>query len=175
MTRAPTPKPSSWINSTPGPPGYGTATQLARRIPGCWAQHPEIVEEPTALWLDWQGACHQPDATLTAAVDWHDRWLSGLLHRLEHGPFALDCSEAHTARSEASYADAMVPWTMSRGAERSANAETGTQPTAVPRTKPLVGTPVPAVTITLATSAGWFTDVPRTNRTPSAMPFIPCR
>src|SRR5690349_12795256 len=26
---------------------------LARKIPGCWADHPELVEELTALWLAW--------------------------------------------------------------------------------------------------------------------------
>jgi hypothetical protein len=79
---------------------------LARRIPGCLAQHPEVVEELTALWLAWQGAYQQPDAPLTAAADWHDRWLPGLLHRLEHGAFALDCSQTHTARPP--YAEARV-------------------------------------------------------------------
>jgi hypothetical protein len=80
---------------------------LARKIPDCWAQHPELVEELTTLWLAWQGAFQQPDALLTAAADWHDRWLPGVLHRLEHGPFALDCSDAHRSRPEASYADAI--------------------------------------------------------------------
>jgi hypothetical protein len=40
-----------------------------------------------------------------AAAEWHDRWLPGLLHRLEHGPLALDCSNAHTPRATAAYAD----------------------------------------------------------------------
>ena len=44
-----------------------------------------------------------------------------------------------------------------------------------PRTNPLVGTPVPAVTTTCSTSGTWLTEVPRTRRTPSAMPFMPCR
>jgi hypothetical protein len=77
---------------------------LARRIPGCWARHPELVEELTALWLAWQHAYQQPDAPLTAAADWHDRWLPGLLHRLEHGAFAIDCSEAHLSRPTSAYA-----------------------------------------------------------------------
>jgi hypothetical protein len=79
---------------------------LARKIPGCWAQHPELIEELTALWLAWQGAYQQPDAPLTTAADWHDRWLPGLLQRLEHGAFALDCSESHALRPAAAYADA---------------------------------------------------------------------
>jgi hypothetical protein len=77
---------------------------LARRIPACWAQHPEIVEELTALWLAWHGAYQDRDAPLTAAADWHDRWLPGLLHRIEHGPFATDCSTSHVARPASAYA-----------------------------------------------------------------------
>ncbi len=44
-----------------------------------------------------------------------------------------------------------------------------------PRTSPLVGTPVPAVTTTCSTSGTWLTEVPRTSRAPSAIPFMPCR
>jgi hypothetical protein len=85
---------------------------LARRLPGCWARHPEVVEDLTALWLAWEGAYQQPDAPLTAAADWHDRWLPGVLHRLEHGPFALDCADTHSPRPETSYADAIGPLSM---------------------------------------------------------------
>ena len=77
---------------------------LARRIPACWPQHPEVVEELTALWLAWQAAYTDPDAPLTAAADWHDRWLPGLLHRLEAGPFALDCATTHHPRPPSAYA-----------------------------------------------------------------------
>jgi hypothetical protein len=76
---------------------------LAQKIPPCWPEHPEIVEELTALWLAWQYAYSNADAPLTAAADWHDRWLPGLLHRLQHGPLAVDCSEAHRSRPARSY------------------------------------------------------------------------
>jgi hypothetical protein len=79
---------------------------LARRVPPCWSEHPEIVEELTALWLAWQAAYTEPDASLTAAADWHDRWLPGFLYRLEHGPFALDCSVTHRGRPTSAYAEA---------------------------------------------------------------------
>lgn len=79
---------------------------LARRVPSCWADHPEIVEELTALWLAWQAAYTEPDASLTAAADWHDRWLPGFLYRLEHGAFALDCSISHRPRPSSAYAEA---------------------------------------------------------------------
>jgi hypothetical protein len=42
-----------------------------------------------------------------------------------------------------------------------------------PRIRPEVGTPVPAVTSTCSTSGTGLTDVPRSCRTPSAMPFMP--
>lgn len=77
---------------------------LARKIPPCWADHPELVEELTALWLAWQHAYEDRDAPLTAAVDWHDRWLPGVLYRLEHGTFALDCANEHRPRPAAAYA-----------------------------------------------------------------------
>ncbi|MBO0727924.1 MAG: DUF4913 domain-containing protein [Acidimicrobiaceae bacterium] len=79
---------------------------LARRIPDCWAEHPEIVEELTALWLAWQAAYVEADAPLTAAAEWHDRWLPGVLYRLQHGPFALDCDTSHHPRPGGAYAPA---------------------------------------------------------------------
>lgn len=77
---------------------------LAKKIPECWPDHPELVEELTALWLAWQAAYEQRDAVLTAPADWHDRWLPGLLHRLEHGTFAVSCSSEHQARPVGCYA-----------------------------------------------------------------------
>ncbi|WP_310962470.1 hypothetical protein [Nocardioides terrisoli] len=76
---------------------------LARTIPTCWAEHPEVVEELTALWLAWQQAYEDNDPPLTAAADWHDRWLPGVLHRLQHGAFAIECSTQHRPRPAASY------------------------------------------------------------------------
>ena len=78
---------------------------LAKKIPPCWPAHPEVVEELTALWLAWQAAYQQPDAQLTAAADWHDRWLPGVLHRLEHGTHAINCSDAHQARPGGAYGE----------------------------------------------------------------------
>src|SRR5690606_11089621 len=50
---------------------------------------------------------------------------------------------------------------------------TGRHPGSAPRIRPLVGTPVPAVTSMCRTESGWLTEVLRTSRTPSAMPFMP--
>jgi len=111
--------PTSWCWRTIGPHGaeelwhqltdwvawIRNRYPLARKIPPCWAEHPELVEELTALWLAWQHAYEDTDAPLTAAADWHDRWLPGVLYRLEHGPFALDCTNEHKTRPGAAYAD----------------------------------------------------------------------
>jgi hypothetical protein len=78
---------------------------LARRIPDCWTEHSEVVEELTALWLAWQAAYVEADAPLIAAAEWHDRWLPGVLFRLEHGAMALDCRQQHHERPPAMYAD----------------------------------------------------------------------
>ncbi|MCW2855543.1 MAG: hypothetical protein JWR52_1158 [Marmoricola sp.] len=82
---------------------------LAKKIPRCWGQHPEVVEELTALWVAWQAAYEKHDGFLTAAADWHDRWLPGVLHRLEHGSFALDCAMHHQERPAGVYASATEP------------------------------------------------------------------
>ncbi|WP_027863065.1 hypothetical protein [Marmoricola sp. URHB0036] len=78
---------------------------LAKRIPPCWAKHTEVVEELTALWLAWQQAYEDRHASLAAPAEWHDRWLPGVLYRLEHGPFALDCASAHQERPRHAYGD----------------------------------------------------------------------
>ena len=93
---------AGWVGWIPG------RHPLARRVPECWHRHPEVVEELTALWLAWCAAYTERDAPLTSAADWHDRWLPGLLQRLEHGAFALDCSRQHVDRPTSAYATAVV-------------------------------------------------------------------
>jgi hypothetical protein len=46
----------------------------------------------------------------------------GVLHRLQRGPFVLECVDVHTAPPEAAYADATVSLTMPKAAEREAPA-----------------------------------------------------
>lgn len=50
-----------------------------------------------------KAAYTEPDAPLNAASDWHDRWLPGVLYRLEHGSFALDRKSAWSMRSQDSH------------------------------------------------------------------------
>lgn len=55
------------------------------------------------------------------------------------------------------------------------SAKAGSRVQSAPRISALVGTPVPAVATTLRTPSGWLAEVPRTSRTASAIPFMPCR
>jgi hypothetical protein len=81
---------------------------IAKRVPACWAEHPEVVEELTALWLAWHAAYEKVDAPLTAPAEWHDRWLPGLLSRLERGAFALLCRDGHEDRPSSAYSQAQT-------------------------------------------------------------------
>jgi len=48
----------------------------------CWYQHPEVVEELTALMAAWCKAFDLPDSAPPAAIEWLDRWLPGVLRRV---------------------------------------------------------------------------------------------
>ena len=77
---------------------------LARKIPACWAEHPEIVEELTALWLAWQSAYQDRDAPLTAPADWHDRWLPASSTASSMGPSPPTAHPSHQRRPDSAYA-----------------------------------------------------------------------
>lgn len=76
---------------------------LARQVPACWWRHPELVEELTALWLAWREAYVEKSAPLTAAADWHDRWLPGFLRRIGAGGWNLACEGEHKDRLPSLY------------------------------------------------------------------------
>lgn len=42
-----------------------------RHLPGCWAQHGELIEELSALHTAWQHS-YAPDADGSAPLRWHD-------------------------------------------------------------------------------------------------------
>jgi hypothetical protein len=44
-----------------------------RVVPGCWTQHPELIEELSALQLAWQGAFSM-SAVPDAPLNWHERF-----------------------------------------------------------------------------------------------------
>lgn len=71
---------------------------VARQVPPCWWRHPELVEELTALWLAWREAYVDGVSSLTAAADWHDRWLPGLLRRIGAGGWNVACDADHKER-----------------------------------------------------------------------------
>lgn len=48
----------------------------------CWYQHPDVVEELTALMAAWSRAFALPDSAPPAAIEWLDRWLPGVLRRV---------------------------------------------------------------------------------------------
>jgi hypothetical protein len=76
---------------------------LARQVPACWWRHPELVEELTALWLAWQEAYTESSVPATACMDWHDRWLPGLLRRIGAGGWNLACEGRHKDRLASLY------------------------------------------------------------------------
>jgi len=76
---------------------------LAHQVPLCWWRHPELVEELTALWLAWRDAYTEKGASLTAAADWHGRWLPELLRRVGAGGWNLACEGEHRPRVSGLY------------------------------------------------------------------------
>ena len=76
---------------------------LARQVPLCWWRHPELVEELTALWLAWREAYTEKGAPLTAAADWHGRWLPEFLRRVGAGGWNIACEGEHKERIKTLY------------------------------------------------------------------------
>lgn len=64
-----------------------------RQLPSCWYRHPGLVEELSALHIAWCRAYRDPNAPATAAIEWHDKWLPGVISRIpQHAP---RCSGGH--------------------------------------------------------------------------------
>jgi hypothetical protein len=54
------------------------------RLPVCWPNHPEAVWELSTLKTEWDRVYGDPDhRDLAGALWWHERWLPGVLARLE--------------------------------------------------------------------------------------------
>jgi hypothetical protein len=80
---------------------------LYEAIPGCWYQHPAMVEELSALNIAWLGSYRDPQAPPDAGVDWHDalervlirvrEWdrngCTGGTHRADVAMDCADCAE----------------------------------------------------------------------------------
>lgn len=52
------------------------------QLPPCWYLHPAAVEELSWLHTAWCAAYRNPNASPTAAGEWHDRWMPGVLRRI---------------------------------------------------------------------------------------------
>jgi len=84
-----------WVDTflRPHYPGY------AARLPRCWPAHGEAVWELSTLRAEWERVYADPDnRDLQGALTWHDKWLPGVLSRLE-AVIKCDESGCRTARS----------------------------------------------------------------------------
>ncbi|MGR7000762.1 hypothetical protein ACU686_26380 [Yinghuangia aomiensis] len=64
-----------------------------RVIRACWYQHPDVVEELSALHLAWSAAYEGPDASPVQALTWLHRWLPASEQRLDTA--LRQCDTAH--------------------------------------------------------------------------------
>ena len=61
----------------------------------CWFQHPDILDELTALRAAWFAAYRDPDASPMAAIEWHDHWLPGTMARCKAIIRGRGCKARH--------------------------------------------------------------------------------
>jgi hypothetical protein len=76
---------AAWVDQflRPNYPSY--------KLAGCWVNHPEAIWELGGIWREWLEVYHGDDGpSLAAALWWHERWLPGVLGRLER---AIKCDE----------------------------------------------------------------------------------
>lgn len=66
---------------------------LEDRLPGCWPQHPELIEELWALRA-WRAEAYGPDGTGQSAVYWHQALVAFLGH--VSAWWAGGCRAGHT-------------------------------------------------------------------------------
>jgi hypothetical protein len=68
-------------------------------VHNCWAHHPEALWELGNLWCEWRRIYEGEVPLLDASLNWHDRWLPGVLARLKNvmngciGECSLDLGE----------------------------------------------------------------------------------
>jgi hypothetical protein len=61
------------------------------KLAGCWVNHPEAIWELGGIWQEWLQVYHGDEGpSLAASLWWHERWLPGVLGRLER---AIRCDE----------------------------------------------------------------------------------
>jgi hypothetical protein len=75
--------------------------EMYNRLGACWYQHPDILDELTALRSAWYAAYRDPEAPATAAMEWHDRWLPGTMRRCRAAIRARGCKGRHEKEAPA--------------------------------------------------------------------------
>ena len=108
---APAPPPAPWWPDLPAGPEREEAVQnlgrwvdevLRARHPEaynelgtCWFQHPDILDELTALRAAWFAAYRDPGAPPMAPIEWHDHWLPATMTRCKAIIRARGCKARH--------------------------------------------------------------------------------
>jgi hypothetical protein len=75
--------------------------EMYNQLGACWYQHPDILDEMTALRAAWYAAYRDPAAPATAAIEWHDRWLPGAMRRCRAAIRARGCKARHEKETPA--------------------------------------------------------------------------
>jgi len=107
----PAPAPAPWWPDLPAGPEREAAVQnlglwvdevLRARHPEaynelgtCWFQHPDILDELTALRAAWFAAYRDPGASPMAPIEWHDHWLPATMARCKAIIRARGCKARH--------------------------------------------------------------------------------
>ena len=52
-------------------------------LAGCWADHPQAAWELSWVAVAWRRAYVRRRPDLGLVAEWHDRWLPGVMHRIE--------------------------------------------------------------------------------------------
>ena len=79
---------SEWVSKVlrPNYPAYGKV------IRPCWSNHQDAVWELGNLRAEWTRIYDRERPELAGALNWHDRWLPGVITRLE--PVLRACTKA---------------------------------------------------------------------------------
>jgi hypothetical protein len=65
--------------------------QHTRTLRACWRQHPDVVDELTALYVVWVDAYRNPHCSATAAAEYHRRWLPDAMAAIDKAFTADGC------------------------------------------------------------------------------------
>jgi hypothetical protein len=65
-------------------------------LAACWARHEQTLWELGAIWARWRQTYDRDRPDLALALEWHDRWLPGAMHRIADA--TRDCKMGHQAR-----------------------------------------------------------------------------